>query len=970
MVDIHDVLAQLEGVRQIKPNQWEARCPCHEDDRASLSIKLCDDRRILMFCHACGKETTPAIAAALGLSMSDLMPDNEPPKPKRERLGKPEAEYSYFSEDGELLYQVLRYRTEHSKTFRPRHPDPENKGKWIYSMAGVDQVLYRLPQITKASDDKWINFVEGEKDVETLEKRCLTATTCSGGAKGWYRTDLSPLSGRRVALISDNDGPGRAYANGIAAKIYGQAKEVKVVYLGGLAEHEDISDWFAAGHGVDELDALIARTPDWTPEAGQASTREPQAGGDESQPAREFPYEARDGWMWHLKGIKDGIVPVPLANFTATIVGETVLDDGVEPRLVFDVEATLNGQTYQFRVLAHQFAIMNWPTDHLGSEAIVFAGQGRKDHARVAIQVLSCSVRRRRIYQHLGFRRIDGRLAFLHAGGAIGVEDVEVAPPESLRNFVLPEPPTGEDLRNAVRTALSLLDVARDAVTILLFAATVRAPLGSSDFGIHIAGPTGRFKTELAALCQQFYGPDLDSRHLPASWGSTSNSLETLAHAAADTLLVVDDFSPGGTARDVNAIHRQADRLFRAAGNQSGRGRLRSDCTMRPVRYPRCLILSTGEDLPAGHSLRARLVITEIAKGDVDVDRLTECQQHAAEGRYAAAMAGYLAWLAPQYEQVKARLADQVRHERDSLGGQHRRTPTSIANLLCGFNLFIDFALHVEAIEPAEAESLRDRARRALGEVADDQAGHMRAADPVERFLHLLNAAIASGRAHVAATDGARPETPGAWGWREHDVGVGLNAFTEWRPQGDRVGWVGPDGSEVLVEPTSAYRVAQSMAGPSGEGVPIAEATLLRRLKDRGLLVGCDPGRTTTKRMVDGRRRRVAIIPALSLSGEPGLAGHSGHDPTEGVENGDFESNSCPASMFDAPKSGAQSGAHGVPLNGPCPARCPASDADEPESGAQNVPLEAQKRGFAPDAPQAPVSGEERAVGFQADVPF
>src|SRR6185436_13476176 len=112
----------------------------------------------------------------------------------------------------------------------------------------------------------------------------------------------------------------------------------------------------------------------------------------------------------------------------------------------------------------------------------------------------------------------------------------------------------------------------------------------------------------LAALAQQHYGAGMDSRHLPASWSSTGNSLEGLAFAAADALLVVDDFAPGGTTADVARMHREADRLLRAQGNRSGRMRMRADATLRPPKPPRGIILSTGEDVPRGQSLRARLL--------------------------------------------------------------------------------------------------------------------------------------------------------------------------------------------------------------------------------------------------------------------------------------------------------------------------------------------------------------------------
>lgn len=68
-----DVLSMLEGVRDTGGGNHVARCPAHDDRSPSLSIKLCDDGRVLLHCFAgCDIEE---ICASLGLQMADLMPD-------------------------------------------------------------------------------------------------------------------------------------------------------------------------------------------------------------------------------------------------------------------------------------------------------------------------------------------------------------------------------------------------------------------------------------------------------------------------------------------------------------------------------------------------------------------------------------------------------------------------------------------------------------------------------------------------------------------------------------------------------------------------------------------------------------------------------------------------------------------------------------------------------------------------------
>ena len=153
--------------------------------------------------------------------------------------------------------------------------------------------------------------------------------------------------------------------------------------------------------------------------------------------------------------------------------------------------------------------------------------------------------------------------------------------------------------------------------------------LGRTDFSLFLAGRTGVFKTALAALCQQHFGAGLDAANLPGSFASTGNALAELAFYAKDALFVVDDFAPTGGPRD-RELEDTAERLFRAVGNQQGRRRLsgggdlqRSDS--RPAHS--CSLL--GEQVPQGHSIRARLLVLEVALGDVDATKISECQEAA-----------------------------------------------------------------------------------------------------------------------------------------------------------------------------------------------------------------------------------------------------------------------------------------------------------------------------------------------------
>ncbi|MCC7104771.1 MAG: DUF927 domain-containing protein, partial [Chloroflexi bacterium] len=252
-------------------------------------------------------------------------------------------------------------------------------------------------------------------------------------------------------------------------------------------------------------------------------------------------------------------------------------------------------------------------------------------------------------------------------------------------------------------------------MTVPVSGAAYRAVPGAADFSAHLAGPTGAGKSELAALVQQHWGAGLDARHLPGAWSSTGNALEGVAFAAKDALLSVDDFAPNGSQADVQRYHRDADRVFRGQGNNAGRLRLRADATLRAARPPRGTILATGEDVPRGQSVRARLLIVTVEPDAVRWDRLTPAQDVGAAGQYAAALAGFVRWLAPRYDDVPAAVRRDVAELRSRALGStsHRRTPEIVANLAVAWRFWLTYALDAGAI--TEGEALWERVWRALG---------------------------------------------------------------------------------------------------------------------------------------------------------------------------------------------------------------------------------------------------------------
>jgi hypothetical protein len=178
------------------------------------------------------------------------------------------ATYDYVDENADTVFQVVRFGPR--KDFRQRRPDPSGRDGWNWSVKGVRQVPYRLPELIEAIALERVVFIaEGEKDVNALWKRDIPATCNAGGAGKWPAEFAPFFAGADVVILPDNDEAGRNHRDIVGASLKGVAKSVRVLELPGLPAKGDVSDWFqdcgGSGAALHELVGVMARP--WTPGA-------------------------------------------------------------------------------------------------------------------------------------------------------------------------------------------------------------------------------------------------------------------------------------------------------------------------------------------------------------------------------------------------------------------------------------------------------------------------------------------------------------------------------------------------------------------------------------------------------------------------------------------------------------------------------------------------------------------------------
>ena len=566
-----------------------------------------------------------------------------------------------------------------------------------------------------------------------------------------------------------------------------------------------------------------------------------------------------------------------LAAFSAAIVADVHELDapGARARRVFDLSVMLPGDTSARRVEgvgAEEFRLMQWPETRIGSRGIVY-DTGRREDLRAAIQGASRAAEVHR-FRFTGWHQHQGRPVYLHAGGAIGeegpVEGLRAEAPAPVSAFDLGA--EGIDPARGVAAVLELLSITPAAVVVPLVSAAFRAVMGPSRLTVHVSGHQGTGKSLLAGLAQQLFGRSMGAEALPCSWadGSTANGIARVLSRVGDAVVAVDDLRFGGGPGDAR-VAELFDKIVRAHFNRAAALKLTRDGSARFDPASRCVILSTGETPPRGHSTRARAVCVEL--NERPAPDLGPLMQRAAAGELAAGMAAFVRWYAPRHAGNLPRLdaLERATAARWCLGVTDRAAGLFGALALGAEVLFAWLAESgVEASDVARHEA---GAREALAAVAREHGEGVEEENPARRFLPLLREALAVGEAHIKALrpDGrteAPAESAEAWGWRTdgHDGP---------KHQGKAVGWT--RGAEVYLNPGVALDVVRTRALRAAEPFPSTARTLARDLHAAGLLARTELHARQTfgcrLRMGASHQVTVLVLPVEAFGVEAPTAG-------------------------------------------------------------------------------------------------
>ncbi|MBR5089342.1 MAG: DUF927 domain-containing protein [Ruminiclostridium sp.] len=548
---------------------------------------------------------------------------------------------------------------------------------------------------------------------------------------------------------------------------------------------------------------------------------------------------------------------VPVANFLPVPTEEILYDDGKEQQRYFRMigrksnDFTIS-ELSEIMIKATDTGNMNWIMDKWGFGANIFPPyQSNKDTLRsVMVTIGEQTAVRKTIFTHTGWRKIDDKWCFLHAGGAIGAEDVEVRLEGNLDRYRFPET-TGDviERNNAFRSVFG----SADKKMILPFIAQVfLTPLNEflrqaghePSFVLNYVGRTQSRKSTLAALMLSFFG-SFTAASLPANFKDTANALEKKGYILKDMLMIVDDYHPAATMKERRTMEQTMQSLSRMYGDRRARDRLNTEIALRSGNIPRGNVAVTGEDIASiGQSGIARNFIVEMQPDSVPVnDTLNASQAYAENGILAAFMRGYIEWLIPQADDLPNRLKAVFENYRgraiaEKICGLGRAGDT-VAWLMTGLHILSDYLYFcgINDIDLSDSWQI-------LKEIAESQLGKNEETTPTKMFLDAVGQLFDSGKIYTE--------------------NIGEIPKVE-QLSGAKVGY--SDNELYYFIPDTIYAEVGKYYSSQGKIFPVTCPRLMKHLASEKLCIA-NGERNTFQKRIGNRRHRYLCIPKRFIDDE------------------------------------------------------------------------------------------------------
>lgn len=560
------------------------------------------------------------------------------------------------------------------------------------------------------------------------------------------------------------------------------------------------------------------------------------------------PYYTENGCLCYLPVGRQDLPGIMLCNFAPRIVREVIVDDGAEKTRRYLIGGTdANGNNFTpVEVPAGELEKMSWIANNLDASCDLCVVSQVEKHVRCAIKSTARFAEKQYIFSHTGWKKIDGAWQYLLPGD----ETYRVEMKGKQRNYRGTDTCTEDDLRKLFCFLRS--NLMPDEIILPCIALVFLSPLNEflrqighePKFLLTLIGRTGSMKSTVAALMLSFFG-NFSATDLPMSFRDTANSIVHNAFALKDVLTCVDDYHPTAKA-EAGRMRETMQILARGYGDRAARNRLGSDITLREPRPPQGNVIVTAEFAPdIGESGTARLFCIEMKPGGINLPLLTEAQDKALEGKYAACMRGYTDMvkffadkgevcgiLKSKFMTYRSKWRERLRENEIQF---HDRLPDTLACLEIGFS-FMEIFLSAETdFGEEDIAVLNARFESVLLRLAARQCESVEQDRPTHIFLRKLYSLIECGQVCL----------------------IPASSRLETLPK-NYIGYEDETYYYLLLD--VSHKAVKRLCGEQDEGFAISAKSLAKALVDEGLIEQDESGTNTKTMRFGGRLKRVMLL--------------------------------------------------------------------------------------------------------------
>lgn len=514
------------------------------------------------------------------------------------------------------------------------------------------------------------------------------------------------------------------------------------------------------------------------------------------------------------------------------------------------ISAVIDGSKFveNIKLPAAELATVKWIPSYLGLGAIVYPR--KKQEFTLIMKNLFRNVQSKTTFSSTGWiKDNENKYEYIDYSGGIENTTVDVCLEEHLSKYSISREEV--NVINAAKESHNILKVVDRKISYTLLGLTYLCPLLEfigerlklPEFTVWMYGFTGTRKTTLAKLMLAHFGDFQNG--VPASFNDTYSSIEIRAHALKDTLILLDDFCPQQSYKETQNINTTAEKVIRAFGDRTSRGRSTVTLENQKKFIPRGMMLITGETIVPGNSTVARLITLELKKDSINLKELSEVQKNSK--LLSVSMREYIKWIKKEVNSDYTNFLDTIECNynvylediRENAVNTDGRSYEAYAFLLLGLDMMYQFFESIGLLTEEEAKIEFEEAKIEFIDQIKINHENSKSNDPVELFLDTIKELITTKEITL----------------RDLDNGVitgnkykGINGYY--------------DSEYFYFSSNDVYGIVRHKLQKSGEYLQLPIRALLKVLADRGIIKVEDKTNLPKKTIIDddGRVSRSRML--------------------------------------------------------------------------------------------------------------